>query len=231
MSKLSQYLPKYLPMLRSILSKCFLVSFLVVLGAPHESSGQQPRPPERGPRWQGSEGWPKWPDQDWLESALKDAAKKLDIVKGFKRPGSDIESLQSKASDLLKQSNQAKNNFWKCERLVNAASSLLDAAYCMYASRKSDDAQADFLGVGRILQGFIFRVQQADYFVQAIPDKNSELYVTLARSMYQQARSAYDAREFQKAKYLVDASSNIVTALESIAQAAIPPPPIQSNVK
>jgi hypothetical protein len=218
-------------MLTSIFQKFCLVSLLLCLWMPVESSGQQPKAPNRWPNWQGAEGWPKWPDQGWLDSALKDAAKKLEIVKGFKRPGTDIESLQSKASDLLKQSNQVKTNFWKCERLVNAANSLLDAAYCMYASRKADDAQADFLGVGRMLQGFLFRLQQADFFVQAIPDRNSELYVTLARSLYQQARSAYDAREFQKANYLVDASSNIVTALESLAQAAIPPPPNQGAIK
>ena len=224
---------QYCSMVNSIIPKWVLISLLVVLALPHQSSAQQPKGPDRWPRWQGAEGWPKWPDQDWLDSTLKDAGKKLDIIKGLKRPGPDIDLLQSKAADLLKQANQAKNNFMRCGSLATAANSMLDAAYSIFYARKSDDSSADFWGVGRILQGFLFRVQQADVFAQMNTDKNSDQYVTLARSLYQQARSAYDAREYLKAKYLVDASSNIVTALESIvySQASIPPPPTPGAIK
>lgn len=210
-------------MFRSVLTKWFLISVLAALGAmPQESFGQQPPHPEGRPNWQGPEGWPKWPDPDWLESTLKEADKKLEIVKGISRPGPDIEFLNSRASDLLKRSTQARDNLFQCGRLITATNALLDAAYGIFSSRKADRTPQDFWGVGRALQGLHFRVQQADFFASMSGEKYSEQYVTLARSIYQQARSAYDAHEYQKAKYLADASWSIVTALESIAQAANP---------
>jgi hypothetical protein len=215
----------HLSVFRSVLKKVFLISVLAAFWAmPPQSSAQRPKNPEGWPKWQGSEGWLKWPDQDWMESNLKDAGKKLEIVKGISRPGPDIEFLQSKASDLLKQSSQARNRFFKCERLLNATNALLDAAYGIFASRKADSTPQDFWGCSRILQSLHSRIQQADFFASMKAEKNSEQYLTLTRSLYQQAQSAYDAREYQKAKYLADASWSIVTALESIAQAAIPTP-------
>jgi hypothetical protein len=203
-------------MVKLILQKWFLFSALaVVLAMPLEASGQSKNP----------DGQPKWPDPDWQESSLKEAGKKLDIVKDISKPGPDIEFLYSKASDLLKRSNQERDNFFRCERLVNATNALLDAAYGIYSSRKADRATQDFWGVGKSLQGLHYRVQQAGFFASISGEKNSEQYVTLARSIYQQARSAYDSHEYQKAKYLADASWGIVTALESIAQAAVPAPP------
>jgi hypothetical protein len=206
-----------LPMLKQNLQKWLLISALaaIVVLSP-KSYGQQPRNPE---------GWPKWPDPDWQESVLKETGSKLDIVKGISRPGPDIEFLYSKASDLLKKANQARDNPFRLERLVNATNALLDAAYGIYSSRKADRTPQDFWGVGKSLQGLHYRVQQTDFFASISGEKNSEQYVTLVRSIYQQARSAYDAHEYQKAKYLADASWSIVTALESIAQAAIPSPP------
>jgi hypothetical protein len=52
--------------------------------------------------------------------------------------------------------------------------------------------------------------------------------VTLTRSLYQQARGAYDARQYDRAQMLGEASSLIVMALENIAHASlnIPDPPV-----
>jgi hypothetical protein len=203
-------------MYKSILQKWLVFSALAaVMALPLESFGQQLKNPE---------GQPRWPDPDWLESYLKDTSKKLDIIKDINQPGPDIEFLYSKASELLKRSNQERDNFFHCERLVNATNALLDAAYSIFSSRKADRTPQDFWGVSKALPGLHFRVQQAGFFASRSGEKNSEQYVTLAKSIYQQARSAYDAREYQKAKYLADASWEIVTALESIAQASIPPP-------
>jgi hypothetical protein len=203
-------------MVRLILQKFLLFSALAAfLAMPTESSGQQLRMPD---------GQPKWPDSNWQESSLKEAGKKLDIVKDISKPGADIEFLYSKASDLLKKSNQERDNFFRCERLITATNALLDAAYGIYSSRKADHTPQDFWSVGKSLPGLHYRVQQAGFFASISGEKNSDQYVTLARSVYQQARSAYDAHEYQKAKYLADASWGIVTALESIAQAAIPAP-------
>jgi hypothetical protein len=203
-------------MFKQILQKCFLIPVLAtIVAVPSSSSGQQPKNPE---------GWPKWPDPNWQESILKETGAKLDVVKGLTRPGPDIEFLYSKSSDLLKRSSQARDNPFRCERLVTATNALIDAAYGIYSSRKADRTPQDFWGVGKSIQGLYYRVQQADFFASISGEKNSEQYVTLVRSIYQQARSAYDAHEYQKAKYLADASWSIVTALESIAQAAVPSP-------
>jgi hypothetical protein len=213
------------PTIKSNMQKWFLIFALVVFGnMPPESFGQQPKSPEGWPKWQGAEGWPKWPDPNLLDSNLKDAGKKLDTVKGISKPGPDIEFLYSRASELLKRSSQARENWFRCERLTNAANALLDAAYGIFSSRKADRTPQDFWGVGKVLQSLHFRVQQADYFASISGEKNTDQYITLARSIYQQGRSAYDAHEYQKAKYLTDASWSIVTALENIALAAIPPP-------
>jgi hypothetical protein len=211
--------------------KWILIFTLAVLGAiwlPPITSGQQPKNPEGWPKWSGAEGWSKWPD---LDITLKDAAKKLDIVKGIKQPGQDIEFLLTKASDLQKRSMQARENFPRCERLANATNALLDAAYGIFSSRKADRTPQDFWGVGMILPGLHFRLQLADTFASWSGEKSPEQYVTLARTLYQQARSAYDAHEYQKAKYLADASGSIVIALESIVQAAGPPLPNPNNYK
>ncbi len=212
-------------MFKSVMHKWFLISVLAVFVAmPPQSSGQQPKMPEEWPKWQGSEGWPKWPDpEDWLDSTIKEAGKKLEIVKGIPKPGQDIELLHTRAADLFKRSKQAHENFPRRERLANATHALLDAAYGIYSSRKADRTPQDFWGVGKSLQGLHYRVQQADFFVSMSGEKNADQYVTLARTIYHQARSAYDAHEYQKAKYLADASWSIVTAVESIAHAAIPP--------
>ncbi len=174
---------------------------------------------------------PKWPDPGLLEASIKDAGKKIDLIKDLSKPGPDIEFLQARASDLLKRSTQERENFFKCERLLNATNALLDAAYGLYSSRKTDHVPLDFWNVSRALPGVHFRVQQAGFFANMSGEKNSEQYITLARSVYQQARSAYDAHEYQKAKYLADASWSIVTALESIAQATIPPPKSPGDFK
>lgn len=180
-----------------------------------------------GAQWKTQDGQPKWPDPDWLETSLKETGKKLDVVKDLSQPGPDIESLYSKASDLFKQasdvfkrSNQERGNFFRCARLINATNALLDAAYGIYSSRKADRTPQDFWGVGMVLPAFYFRIQQAGFFASKSGEKNSEQYVMLARSIYQQARSAYEAHEYQKAKYLADASMSIVAALESISHAA-----------
>jgi hypothetical protein len=203
-------------MFKSILQKWFLISAIAAfVTIAQESYCQQHQNPE---------GQPKWFDPDWQDSSLKETGKKLDIIKDISQPGPDIEFLYSKASELLKRSIQERDNLFRCERLINAADALLNAAYGIFSSRKADRIPQDFWGVGKALPSLHFRVQQAGFFASRSGEKNTEQYVKLARSIYQQARSAYDAHEYQKAKFLADASFSVVTALESIAQAAIPAP-------
>jgi hypothetical protein len=70
----------------------------------------------------------------------------------------------------------------------------------------------------------LFPARQAEFFASLINEKGMDQYVTWSKSLYQQARGALDAREYQRARLLGDASSFIVFALESIAQAMVQMP-------
>jgi hypothetical protein len=172
----------------------------------------------QSPDFQPPKGPMKWPP-DWLE----ETGKRLERAKGVSQPGPEIELLNARASELLDKAKQSRDNPFRFGRFLNASNALLKAAEDLFWIRKLDHTaqEQDYWGSAFMLQGCYFRVRQADYFAEMSGDKNSEQYVTLARSLYQQARSAYDAREYQRAWLLGDASSVIVFALESIAQASV----------
>jgi hypothetical protein len=205
--------------------KCILTTVLGILAialgflVPIDSYGQQPKIPDA---WQfGAKGWPKL---DWLEATTK----RLEKAKAITQSGTEFETLSARASDLLEQAKQAKDNQFRFGRLIGAINSLLDAGDRILWARKAEriTQEKDFWGAGFVLQGCYFRIRQADYFADLSGEKNSDKYVTLSRSLYQQARSAYDAREYQRARLLAEASSFIVFSLECMAQSNIPDPHI-----
>ncbi|HSW38444.1 MAG TPA: hypothetical protein VLL97_03005, partial [Acidobacteriota bacterium] len=166
----------------------------------------------------------RWTHDFWLEAT----AKRLERAKKTTHSDPDIVFLKTKTSDLVDQAKQWTNNQFRSGRLVMAANALLDAADRIVWSRAVEQRarEKDVWGAGFILQGCYFRVRQADYFAMLSGDKDSGQFVTLSRSLYQQARSAYDAGQFQRARLLGDASSFIVFSLESIAQGVTPDPDI-----
>jgi hypothetical protein len=174
--------------------------------------------------WMGPGGWnegaARWPDP--LEATKK---RLEDAKKCNNTAGKDSDFIYSKASDLMDRAKQERG--FASDRLLFAANALLNAGDFISLSRKSNKAllDKDIWGIfSRNLQSRYFRVQQADFFAQLSGDKNSEQYIKLVRSLYQQAWGAYDARDYIKAQHLADASESIVIALESIAQSAIPIP-------
>jgi len=208
----------------------------------HNPAPKDPKPEwkDAGKKWPGRGGWPegdkkwpdrggwkdgdkKWPGPDWLEAT----AKRLEQTKNISQPGQEIEFLVSRTSDLMDRAKQSRENDFRFGRLINAANALLNACDGILWARKTEKTpqESDFWGLaGMSLKGCYFRIRQADFFAPLSHEKNSEQYVTLARTLYQQARGAYDAREFTRAKSLADASGSIVFALESIAQANAPAP-------
>lgn len=203
-----------------ILRKMVILALALAAVSPQAPAlAQGPKIPEA---WlDGARGWPK---VDWMDLT----AKRLEKAKGARQPGPEIELLQARAADLLERARSSTDNQFRFERLIGAVNSLLDAADRIAWARKAERTpqEKDFWGAGFVLQGCYFRVRQADYFAALTEDKKSEQVVTLARSLYQQGRGAHDAREYQRARLLADASSLIVFALESIAQATIPDPHI-----
>jgi hypothetical protein len=196
--------------------------------------------PDGFKNWPGPGAWydhnKKWPD------LLEETSKRFELAKSSrkaddknnkaddkadKQAGKECDLIFLRVSKLLEQAKEARENPFRFERLLYASNALLNAGDFISWSRKTNPTpqDKDFWGaIGMALQGCYFRVQQADFFAPLSGEKNSEQYTKLARSLYQQARGAYDAHDYQKAKNLADASESIVIALESIAQAAIPMP-------
>jgi hypothetical protein len=137
--------------------------------------------------------------------------------------------LRARAAELLERMKQTKGNNFQFDCLASAAEALLRAMDGIVMARKANQIdENDKRDAALNLQKCYFRVQQADYFGDLSGEREAKQFVTDARSLYQQARSAYDAHQYDRAQILGDASSHIVAALENIAHASlhIPDPPV-----
>jgi hypothetical protein len=213
--------------------------------------GAENQRPKAAPSpWPGSDKWMppglppgSWPDGfknwpapgDWKEAykkRLEDTSKRLESAKSAKPSGKEYEFIFPAVSKLLEQSKEERENPFRLERLLFASDALLNAGdFISWSHNKNHTTQDYWHVIDMDIQGCFYRVQQADFFAPLSGEKNSKQYIELARSLYQQARSAYDDRNYDKAQNLSKASESILIALESIAQAAIPvpkppPPPI-----
>ena len=208
-------------MRRSIVNRWFQILALLCFGpisgieAFPALETQQPKGPEV---WRPGDG--KWPD--WLEVT----SKRLEKAKNANQSGPEIEFIHSRASELLERAKSSRENYFRFDRFIAAANAMLEASDRILWSRKLERVpqEQDYWGAGLFLPGCYFRVRQAEFFASLIGEKNTEQYVTWSKSFYQQARGAYDAREYQRAKLLADASYSIVFALECIAQATVEMP-------
>jgi hypothetical protein len=187
--------------------------------------------PPRGNRGQGDPGGPDgrgWSERDKLER-LERLGKTLVWLSGMADPGQENSFLHARAGELVERTRQAKGNNIQFDRLSRAADAILRASDRIFGARKAAAMdEADKRDAAEFLQRCYFRVQQAEYFAGLSGEKESKKYVTTTRSLYQQARSAYDAHLYDRARMLGDASSMVVSALENIAHASlnIPDPPV-----
>jgi len=227
--------------LKTKFQRKWMLLILVMAGTALSQPAQDGRFPQRG-RGQGDSGRSDgrgWSDRDKQER-IDRLSKTLAYQAGLPDPGPEIAFIHARATELLERTKQVRSNNFQFDRLARAADALLRASYDILGARKAETHEAD--GKRRIalsddfekrdaaefLQRCYFRIQQADYFARLSGEKESKKYVTTARSLYQQARSAYDALVYDKARVLGDAASMIVMALENIAHASlnIPDPPI-----
>ena len=204
-----------------ILKRWLLTSILICIGAAPVARAFQfsSSPLPKGPEIL-QPGDRKWPD--WLD----EATKRLEKSKSISQSGPEIEFLQASASDLLERAKTSRENFFRFGRFIAAANAMLEASDRMVWLRKAERTpqEQDFWGAGFMLPGCYFRVRQAEFFASLSGEKNIEQYVTWSKSFYQQARVAFDAHEYQRARLYGDASSFIVFALECIAQATVQMP-------
>ncbi len=138
--------------------------------------------------------------------------------------------LHAQAGLLLERARQSTHEAYVLDRLCRAVEELLEASEEVFDSRKPEGKhdRDERRETAEELQRHYFRVQQADYFARLSGLKEAPTYVVHARSLYQQARSAYDAGLYKKAQHLGDAADGLVDALENLAQAAVrtPDPPV-----
>lgn len=163
--------------------------------------------------------------QDRLDFLGKFLAKNINAADA----GADVLFLNTRASELYERAKEAGANNFQFESLTGAVLNLLRASEKVSMAPKADRIDEDDKRDAALqLQKCYFRVQQADYFAGLSGEKDAKQYLTQARSLYQQARSAYDTRQYDRAQLLGDAASNIVTALENLAHAClrIPDPPV-----
>jgi hypothetical protein len=196
-----------------------LAGLLIVPVASAFQTAPAGAPPKGPPQWppQGDFKWPDWAEE---------ATKRIEKSKALGQTGPEAEFLQSTAAELLERAKASRENFPRFERFISATNALLEANDRIVWLRKVDRGTQpkDYWGAGFMLPGWYFRVRQAEFFASLSSEKNLNAYVTWAKSLYQQSRSAYDAHEYQRARLLGDASSFIVFALECIAQATVQMP-------
>jgi len=135
--------------------------------------------------------------------------------------------LHRQAAALLERVKQEKTDRYRFDRLAHATEALLEASQRIQEAKreqKGADEEDDQREAARDLEKDYFRVRQADYFARQAKEKEAGDFVRLARKLYQQARAAYDAGDFDKAEDLGDAASYVARAVEYLAQAAIPVP-------
>ncbi len=143
-------------------------------------------------------------------------------------PTEEQKWLHQEAENLLERTKQTRDDPYRFDRFAKATDALLEASQRILQARDQDNGdEEDRRKAARDLEGDYFRVQQGEYFAERSKEDNAAEYLKLSRSLYQQARRAYDAGRFKRAETLGDAAGYLARALESLAQAAIrePDPP------
>ncbi|MBM3814355.1 MAG: hypothetical protein FJW20_22250 [Acidimicrobiia bacterium] len=163
-----------------------------------------------------------------LQERTDSVAKKLARCQAWNT--SDLNRfLNSKASALLERAKTSRADHFMADRLLRAAGELLEASEEVFkvSTKPDDSAPKEKAETARELEKDYFRVQQGDYFAGLSGEADAAAWVKHSRSLYQQARAAYDAGRFRKARRLGHAADAVIDALEYLAQARVrvPEPP------
>lgn len=160
--------------------------------------------------------------------SLKRISRQLDRLSSRTDLAQEHRFLYGQVSALLARSRQAAAGSYLFFRLESAMERLLDASEQIleagHERDRNESTQEVMRRAARDLERTYFRIQQGDYFAQQSQESSAPEYVLTARRLYQLARAAYDARDYGRARDLAEASREVITALESLAQAAVPIP-------
>jgi hypothetical protein len=160
---------------------------------------------------------------------LGELTRELRKLNGLTAPSAEQAFLHQRASALLGRAKELPAGSHEFDRVRRAVEDLLEASDEISKARQAPrgNEEDDQEETARRLERTYFRIQQGDYFARLSGELDGGDYVRHARRLYQQSRSAYDAGEWRKARRLAEASSEIIGALERLAQARvrIPEPP------
>lgn len=115
------------------------------------------------------------------------------------------------------------------DRTAEAAAAMLRVAEHQQHLRKPEGAHVPAPPeIQDHLQRVYFRVQQANFFLKQVRDPRVADFPKWSHDFYQLAFRAYEQQDFIAADEYAKSADDIVTALESLAQAVskVPPPPL-----
>jgi hypothetical protein len=141
--------------------------------------------------------------------------------------GPTEEKLLALARMYLERSDQTESqNRFAAGRDLVAADALVHAAeHQQHIGQRPEPEPPSKQEVAHHLERVYFRLQQADYFVRQSFDTNAKSIAKFARQYYQNALRAQDRSELRRADECAKSADDLMRALESLAQAAVLPPP------
>ncbi len=157
------------------------------------------------------------------QERIQELARKLARRTAYGSPGEEQKFLHARAAALLERLKANVADAYVFGRVSRAIDDLLKASEEIQESREPERAAkpGEREKTARELQRYYFRVQQAEYFAGLSGEGESAAYVKHARALYQQGRSAFDARQYRRARKLAEAAALLVSALEKLAQARV----------
>jgi hypothetical protein len=162
------------------------------------------------------------------EENLRENVERLSRLTSVPNLVQENRFLHDQASSLLERSRQAPAGSYLLDRLESAIDDLLDASEHIRESAQDRPVRnadpEENRRIARDLERTYFRITQGDYFARQSQESNAGEYVLTARRLYQQARASYDAADYRRARLLGQAAHEVISGLESLAQAAVPVP-------
>ena len=163
--------------------------------------------------------------------AVREAAQRLRVLTSKSDLGPENVFLHEQISILLERCRRAPAGSFLADRLALATTDLLNASERLVEARSGrpgDDRSEEMRRLmARDLERTYFRIQQGDYFSRQYQQASGSQYVRTARRLYQLGRAAYDERDYARVRLLSEASRDIISSLERLAQSemGVPDPP------
>jgi hypothetical protein len=138
------------------------------------------------------------------------------------------EFIHERVTELLNRARKSVSDNYLFGRLVAATDDFLDASQQIQDAFEDAPNREDTQErAARELENTYFDLMQGEHFARQSGDPHADEYIRISRRLYENARAAYEAEEYAKARDLGEAAREVVAGLEGLAQAAVrvPTPP------